>query len=78
MTATQVLFIYRTGTYIFSIDLFCFFIGSLQRYDIVNGVVEVEGVTTEADVDQEEDKATGGTWLLAYCSNFYLITTIIP
>ncbi|KAF6155484.1 hypothetical protein GIB67_010676 [Kingdonia uniflora] len=30
----------------------------LQRYEIVNGVMEVEGVTDEASKDQEEDKAT--------------------
>ncbi|XP_065638674.1 nucleosome assembly protein 1;4 [Quercus suber] len=29
-----------------------------KRHEIVNGVVEVEGVTSEAGVDQEEDKAT--------------------
>ncbi|KAL6972711.1 Nucleosome assembly protein 1,4 [Sarracenia purpurea var. burkii] len=29
-----------------------------KRYDIVNGVVEVEGVTTEATMDQEENKET--------------------
>lgn len=33
----------------------------LQRYDIVNGVVEVEGVTNEAAKEQEEDKADEGT-----------------
>ncbi|KAF9613063.1 hypothetical protein IFM89_005511 [Coptis chinensis] len=29
-----------------------------KRYDIVNGVVEVEGVTNEAPIDQEEGKGT--------------------
>ena len=56
--ATPVLFIYRVGVCIFSVNLL---IGSLQRHEIVNGVVEVEGVTSEACVDQEEDKATEGT-----------------
>ena len=56
--ATLVLFIYRVGVCIFSVNLL---IGSLQRHEIVNDVVEVEGVTSEAGVDQEEDKATDGT-----------------
>lgn len=38
-----------------------FIIGSLQRYEIVNGVVEVEGVANEAAADKEEDKAAEGT-----------------
>jgi len=58
-----VLFIYRVRLCIFSVNLL---IGSLQRHEIVNGVVEVEGVTSEAGVDQEEDKATEGTRLLDY------------
>ena len=56
--ATLVLFIYRVGVCIFSVNLL---IGSLQRHEIVNGEVEVEGVTSEAGVDQEEDKATDNT-----------------
>ena len=32
----------------------------LQRYDIVNGVVEVEGVTNEAMVEEGEEKAHEG------------------
>ncbi|KAF6175485.1 hypothetical protein GIB67_021975 [Kingdonia uniflora] len=32
-----------------------------KRYDIVNGVIEVEGVTDEASKEQEEDKATEAT-----------------
>uniref|UniRef100_A0A2N9HJT3 Nucleosome assembly protein n=1 Tax=Fagus sylvatica TaxID=28930 RepID=A0A2N9HJT3_FAGSY len=52
-----------------------------KRYDIVNGVVEVEGVTTEADVDQEEDKATGEKgvpdfWLTAMKTNEVLAEEI--
>lgn len=36
----------------------------LQRYEIVNGVVEVEGVTNEATMNQEEeDKEAGGVSL---------------
>ena len=52
------LFICRVGVCIFSVNLL---IGSLQRHEIVNDVVEVEGVTSEAGVDQEEDKATDNT-----------------
>lgn len=33
----------------------------LQRFEIVNGVVEVDGVTNETTVNQEEDKASEGT-----------------
>lgn len=33
----------------------------LQRFEIVNGVVEVDGATNEAAMDQEEDKAAEGT-----------------
>ena len=55
--ATPVLFICRVGVCIFLVNLL---IGSLQRHEIVNGEVEV-GVTSEAGVDQEEDKATDGT-----------------
>ncbi|GMY34607.1 nucleosome assembly protein 1;4-like [Fagus crenata] len=51
-----------------------------KRYDIVNGVVEVEGVTTEADVDQEEDKATEkgvpDFWLTAMKTNEVLAEEI--
>lgn len=32
----------------------------MQRFDIVNGVVEAEGATNEAAMDQEEDKAAAG------------------
>ena len=52
------LFICRVGVCIFLVNLL---IGSLQRHEIVNGEVEVERVTSEAGVDQEEDKATDGT-----------------
>lgn len=38
----------------------CLLISSLQRYEIVNGVVEVEGVAKEAAVDQEGEKAAEG------------------
>lgn len=33
----------------------------LQRYEIVNGATEVEGVTTEAAAEKEEDKEADGT-----------------
>ena len=36
----------------------------MQRYEIVNGVVEVEGVTNESPMDQEEDKATEGIFIV--------------
>ena len=36
----------------------------LQRYEIVNGVVEVEGVTTDATMDQEKDNETQGDLLI--------------
>lgn len=37
-----------------------FFTWSSQRYEIVNGVVEVGGVAKEADVDQGGDKSAEG------------------
>lgn len=37
---------------------------NLQRYEIVNGIVEVEGATNEALIDQEEDKATEGNFIV--------------
>lgn len=37
----------------------------MQRYDIVNGVSEVEGVTTEAATEKEEDKEANGTVLIS-------------
>lgn len=43
--------------------------GLLQRYDIVNGVSEVEGVTTEAATEKEEDKEANGT-VLIFVGNF--------
>lgn len=33
----------------------------LQRYDIVNGAVEVDGATNEASMDQGGDKVPAGT-----------------
>ena len=33
---------------------------SLQRFDIVNGVVEAEGVAKESAAGQEEDKEAAG------------------
>ena len=47
------------------------FIGSLQRYEIVNGVVEVEGIANEAPVEKEEDKAAEGT-----SQNFNLLSIV--
>ena len=46
----------------------------LQRYEIVNGVVEAEGVADEAKTE-EEDKAAEGTFI---CSTreFYLVEFI--
>lgn len=35
----------------------------LQRYEIVNGVVEAEGVADEAKTEEEEDKAAEGTFI---------------
>ena len=37
----------------------------MQRFEIVNGVVEVEGVTNEVATDQEEDKASEGMFLVS-------------
>jgi len=34
---------------------------ALQRYEIVNGVVEVEDVTVHNTTEQEEEKASEGT-----------------
>lgn len=48
----------------------------LQRYEIVNGVVEAEGVADEAKTEEEEeDKAAEGTFI---CSTreFYLVEFI--
>ena len=36
----------------------------LQRYEIVNGVVEAEGVADEAKTEEEEDKAAEGTFIV--------------
>lgn len=52
-----------------------------KRYEIVNGVVEVEGVTNEAPMDQEEDKATEekgvpNFWLTAMKTNEVLAEEI--
>ncbi|XP_010242237.1 PREDICTED: nucleosome assembly protein 1;4 isoform X2 [Nelumbo nucifera] len=49
-----------------------------KRYDIVNGVVEVEGVTNEAAADQEEDKEKGvpNFWLTAMKTNEILAEEI--
>lgn len=44
----------------------------MQRYEIVNGVVEVEGVTNEAPMDQEEDKATEGTFQVQHSKLYFL------
>lgn len=49
------------GWLIYPFQLIHLFIGSLQRYNIVNGVVEVEGVANEAAAEKEEDKAAEGT-----------------
>lgn len=48
----------------------------LQRYEIVNGVVEAEGAADEAKTEEEEeDKAAEGTFI---CSTreFYLVEFI--
>lgn len=37
----------------------------MQRYEIVNGVVEAEGVTNEAAADQQEDKAAEGMYVVS-------------
>ncbi|KAB1218415.1 hypothetical protein CJ030_MR3G026295 [Morella rubra] len=52
-----------------------------KRYEIVNGVVEVEGVATEAAVDQEEDKpaeerGVPDFWLTAMKTNEVLAEEI--
>ncbi|XP_034695958.1 nucleosome assembly protein 1;4 [Vitis riparia] len=52
-----------------------------KRYEIVNGVVEVEGITNEAPMDQEEDKATEekgvpNFWLTAMKTNEVLAEEI--
>lgn len=39
----------------------------IQRYDIVNGVLEVEGVTNEAAADKEDNKAAEGMFI---CSEY--------
>ncbi|GLT73249.1 hypothetical protein SLA2020_451210 [Shorea laevis] len=52
-----------------------------KRYDIVNGVVEVEGVANEAAADKEEDKAAEEKgvpdfWLTAMKTNEVLAEEI--
>ncbi|KAF8388802.1 hypothetical protein HHK36_025482 [Tetracentron sinense] len=52
-----------------------------KRYEIVNGKIEVEGVTNEAAMDQEEDKATEEKgvpdfWLTAMKTNELLAEEI--
>lgn len=47
-----------------------------KRYDIVNGVVEVEGVTNEAPIDQEEVKGVPDFWLNAMKTNEVLTEEI--
>ena len=44
----------------------------LQRFEIVNGVVEVGGVTSEATMDNE-DKETEGAYLFGKCGIFLFI-----
>ncbi|KAF7136130.1 hypothetical protein RHSIM_Rhsim08G0234700 [Rhododendron simsii] len=53
----------------------------LQRYEIVNGVVEVEGVPNEATMNQEEDKEAGekgvpSFWVTAMKTNEVLAEEI--
>ena len=57
--ATVVLFILQGLAYI-SFQLICLFIGSLQRYD-VNGVVEVQGVTSIEDAQSKPKQKTMNT-----------------
>ena len=49
----------------------------LQRFEIVNGVVEVEGVTSEATMDTEDKETEGDLliWILqkfSFSSNSFL------
>lgn len=64
-------FVDLQGWLIYLFQLIHLFIGSLQRYEIVNGVVEVEGVANEAPADKEEDKAAEGT-----SQNFNLLSIL--
>lgn len=36
----------------------------MQRYEIVNGVAEVEGVASETTAEAEEDKGSDSNWYL--------------
>lgn len=33
----------------------------LQRHEIVNGVIQVEGVSDESSIDQKSEQTVGGT-----------------
>ncbi|GLT73254.1 hypothetical protein SLA2020_451260 [Shorea laevis] len=66
---------------IYPFQLIHLFIGSLQRYYVVNGVGEVEGVANEAAADKEEDKAAEEKgvpdfWLTAMKTNEVLAEEI--
>lgn len=44
----------------------------LQRYEVVNGVVEVEGVTTEATMEEEDKEAEGYSLICKLLNSFSL------
>ena len=46
----------------------------MQRYEIVNGVVEVEGVTNETTKEEGEEKAPEGAQLSSLCIVCYLFS----
>lgn len=45
----------------------------LQRYEIVNGVSEVEGVTNDVSKDQEDDKASEGVFFISVQASNVLV-----